>query len=43
MKKWFKNFLKKIEEANKRNFGSERLDCCDVSQKSKSSKINKEK
>jgi len=43
MKKWFQNFLKKLEEANKKNFGSERLDCCDVNQKSNSSKSNKEK
>lgn len=34
MKKWFKNFLKKLEEANKKNFGSGRLDCCEANQKS---------
>jgi hypothetical protein len=38
MKNWFKNFLKKIEEANKKNFGDQRLDCCDVNQKSNNKK-----
>ncbi|WP_278309021.1 LDCC motif putative metal-binding protein [Peptoclostridium litorale] len=28
MKKWFENFLKKLEKANKKSLGSERLDCC---------------
>jgi len=30
MKKWFEKFLKKIEEANKKNFGEGRMDCCDL-------------
>ncbi|MCR1898564.1 LDCC motif putative metal-binding protein [Irregularibacter muris] len=34
MKKWFSHFLKKLEQANKENFGSERMDCCAVNQKS---------
>lgn len=38
MKNWFKKFLKKIEEANKKNFGDQRLDCCDVNQKSSNKK-----
>ncbi|WP_279222270.1 LDCC motif putative metal-binding protein [Anaerophilus nitritogenes] len=40
MKKWFENFLKKLEAANKKNFGSERMDCCSVNKKngSKSTK-----
>lgn len=34
MKKWFQKFFKKLEEANKKNFGTQRLDCCDVNRKS---------
>ena len=34
MKKWLLKFLKSIEEANKKNFGSGRMDCCDVNKKS---------
>ncbi|WP_279230375.1 LDCC motif putative metal-binding protein [Thermohalobacter berrensis] len=30
MKKWFQKLLKKIEKANKKNFGSGRMDCCDL-------------
>jgi hypothetical protein len=30
MKKWFRNLLKRIEEANKKNFGAERMDCCNI-------------
>ncbi len=37
MKKWFESFLKKIEAANKKNFGSERMDCCDLNNKNTSS------
>lgn len=36
MKKWFESFLKKIEDANKKNFGSERMDCCDLNSKKQS-------
>lgn len=32
--KWFKNFIKRLEQSNKENFGSERMDCCSVNQKS---------
>ncbi|WP_250637337.1 LDCC motif putative metal-binding protein [Geosporobacter ferrireducens] len=42
MKKWFKNFLKKLEEVNQKNFGSKRLDCCNVNQKSSQSKPSKQ-
>lgn len=38
MKNWFKNLLKKIEEANKKNFGTEKMDCCSINQKSNGSK-----
>lgn len=38
MKKWFNKFLKNLEDANKKNFGSERMDCCEVNQKSNKSK-----
>ena len=34
MKKWFQKFLKSIEDAIKKNFGSGRMDCCEVNQKS---------
>lgn len=34
MKKWLEKFLKKLEEANKKNFGTDRMDCCQVNQKS---------
>jgi len=37
VKKWFESFLKNIEKANKKNFGSERMDCCDLNSKDKSS------
>ncbi|MDW7678688.1 MAG: LDCC motif putative metal-binding protein [Bacillota bacterium] len=33
MKKWIESFLKKIETANKKNFGSDRMDCCDLNSK----------
>jgi len=31
--KWFRNLIKRLEKANKENFGSERMDCCSVNQK----------
>ncbi|WP_252187466.1 LDCC motif putative metal-binding protein [Anaeromonas gelatinilytica] len=43
MKKWFSNFLRKLEKINKDSFGSERMDCCSVNQKSNNSKVNKNK
>ncbi|WP_255351314.1 LDCC motif putative metal-binding protein [Caloranaerobacter sp. TR13] len=33
MKKWFERLLKKIEEANKKNFGTGRMDCCELNKK----------
>lgn len=38
MKSWFKSFIKKLEEANKKSFGNERLDCCKVNRESKNLK-----
>ncbi|WP_278277563.1 LDCC motif putative metal-binding protein [Anaeromicrobium sediminis] len=43
MKKWFEDYIKKISDANKKNFGSERLECCDVNKKSNGSKSTKSK
>lgn len=31
MFKWFEYLLKKIAEANEKNFKGKRLDCCDLS------------
>ncbi|WP_425449014.1 LDCC motif putative metal-binding protein [Dethiothermospora halolimnae] len=36
MKKWFKNLLKKIEQQNKKSFGSGKMDCCELNQQSNS-------
>lgn len=33
MKKMIKNWLKKLEAANKESFGSGRLDCCELNRK----------
>ncbi len=45
MKKFFKNMLASIEEANKQNFGNKKMDCCDLNQgnneKSKTSRQGK--
>lgn len=42
LKKWYENFLKNIEKANKENFGNEKLGCCGLnSNHSKNSKNNK--
>ncbi len=43
MKEWFKNFIKKIEEANKNNFGSKRLDCCNINEKNNQHNISPKK
>ena len=43
MKKWFENFLKKLEEANKKNLGSERLDCCRLNSGDKPQKPSQSK
>jgi len=40
MPKWLEKFLKTLEEANKKNLGSGKLDCCDLN---KQKKINIEK
>lgn len=41
MKKWFIKLLKSIEEANKKSFGNQRIDCCDLNkQKKKESNTN---
>lgn len=41
MKKLIKKWLKKLEEANKESFGSEPLDCCQLSKKTNTVKTNK--
>jgi hypothetical protein len=43
MKKWFQKFIKNLEEANKKNFGSGRLDCFEINQKSNGSNTKKSK
>lgn len=43
MKKWFQKLLKSIEDANKQNFGNERMDCCDLNKSNKNNKNNKTK
>ncbi|WP_169735922.1 LDCC motif putative metal-binding protein [Alkaliphilus transvaalensis] len=35
MKKWFKKLLKAIEDANKNNFDSGKMDCCDLNKNKK--------
>lgn len=43
MKKLFDKFLKKLEKANKENFGNGKLDCCDLNKKgNNANKQNKE-
>ena len=39
MIRWWKNLLIRLAESNKKNFGSERLDCCNLN---KSQSQNKE-
>lgn len=43
MKKLIKNWLKKLEEANKESFGSGPLDCCQLGKNSKTVNTNKTK
>lgn len=43
MKRWFKNFLNKLGETNQKNFGSERMDCCNVNKKGNGFKSTKYK
>jgi len=35
VKKWFEKLLKSIEDANKKNFGEGKMNCCDLNQKEK--------
>ncbi|WP_434796404.1 LDCC motif putative metal-binding protein [Terrisporobacter vanillatitrophus] len=35
MPKWLEKFLKRLEEANKKNFGPGKLDCCDLNKQTK--------
>jgi len=35
MMKWIKKLLSSIEDANKRNFGEGKMDCCDLNKKEK--------
>ncbi|GAA3650603.1 LDCC motif putative metal-binding protein [Asaccharospora irregularis] len=43
MPKWLENFLKRIEEANKKNLGSGKLDCCDLNKQTKPNNNSKDK
>ncbi|WP_432402507.1 LDCC motif putative metal-binding protein [Wukongibacter sp. M2B1] len=43
MKKWFEKFIKNLEDANKKSFGSGKLDCCDLNQKGNNTETKKEK
>jgi len=43
MKKWFQKLLKSIEEANKQNFGTQRMDCCDLNKEKGKSTNNQQK
>lgn len=35
LKKWYDNFLKGMEKANKESFGDKKLDCCGLNSKQK--------
>jgi len=41
MKRWFHKLLKSIEDANKQNFGTQRMDCCDLNKDKNSNKQQK--
>lgn len=41
MKKLFEKFLKNLENANKKNFGTGKMDCCSVNQKSNGTQTKK--
>jgi len=41
MKKLIKSWLEKLEKANKENFGSGPLDCCELSKKTNETQANK--
>lgn len=38
--KWIKNFLEKLSEANKKEYGDKALDCCELNKSDKNIKIN---
>ncbi|HSR05388.1 MAG TPA: LDCC motif putative metal-binding protein [Proteiniclasticum sp.] len=33
MIKWWKNLIERLAESNRKEFGSKRLDCCDLNKK----------
>ncbi|SNS09216.1 hypothetical protein SAMN05446037_100418 [Anaerovirgula multivorans] len=41
LKKWFQKLLKSIEDANKKNFGEQKMDCCDLNKQGKKESNNK--
>ena len=41
-KKSIKNFLNKLTEANKKEFGDKPLDCCEINKTTKEAKVNKD-
>lgn len=43
MKKFIKNWLEKLEKANKESFGSGPLDCCELSKKANEEQTSKNK
>ncbi|ARE88372.1 LDCC motif putative metal-binding protein [Clostridium formicaceticum] len=43
MKKWFQKLLKSIEEANKKNFGEQKMDCCDLNKRERKTPDNNKK
>lgn len=47
MKKWFKNFIKKIADENSKNLGNQKLDCCGLNRpnniKNNAKKVNNTK
>ena len=40
LKKWFQNFLKDLEKANKETFGDKRPDCCGLNSTKVKAPIN---
>lgn len=44
LKRWFEDFMKKLEKANKETFGDKKLDCCGLNtNQHKNSTHNKQK
>ena len=41
MLKWLQRLLKSIEDANKSNFGDQKMDCCDLNKKNNNVKSDK--